>query len=300
MEHRIFFGGTALFAMLVAALPLAAQAPAPVQAPAASAPAPAAEPTPAPSGSVAPASTEPAPAAASPATTEALAAPPPVEYAEPSPAEPMEPPAAAEPQPAPAPPMPRDPTAHHHDGFFARMSLGLGYGSLKVTERLTGENEQKAKFSGPALMVDVMMAGTLAPGFVLGGAVMIHSMSEPTFEYNDDEVEAEDVVVGVSGLGIFAAFYPDPTNGLNLHALLGYGGRTIEIDGEDYSDDQPSGPMLAAGVGYDFWISEQWSLGPSLRVTYAHMSMEETQDGMTNNWTDSFISPTLAFTATYH
>jgi hypothetical protein len=54
--------------------------------------------------------------------------------------------------------------------------------------------------------------------------------------------------------------------------------------------------VVGAGVGYDFWIADEWSLGPQFRFTYGHLTGEE--EGV--DGTDDFILPTLAISATFH
>jgi hypothetical protein len=49
---------------------------------------------------------------------------------------------------------------------------------------------------------------------------------------------------------------------------------------------------MALGVGYDFWVGNEWSIGPMFRIAYAPMSIEETSVNA--------IAPALLATFTYH
>lgn len=183
-----------------------------------------------------------------------------------------------------------------HDGFFFQASLGFGPGW--ISEELKSESldlSEEFDFSGVTGMFELKAGGTPAPGFVLGGALTGHSVVNPTMEYQGQELETEDTSIGVSQISLFANWYPQPSNGFYVHGSVGYGAASVTVD-DVTRDTNTSGIVLGVGAGYDFWIADEWSLGPQLRLTYAHLTGEE--DGVEG--TDNFISPTLSFTATFH
>ncbi len=242
-------------------------------------------------------------------TTAALAqpeAPPPAEAPPPGAAAPQTAPPAYTPPPPPAypppppptvmlmPPKAPDPGRHLHDGFYLRTSLGLGPG--KATENITGEPQYI--WSGTALMFDVMIGGSPVPGFVLGGAFVYHGISNPTVKRNGSGLseDTSDVSLNLATFGLFTAIYPIPTRGFNLHALLGYSQVSVSIGGNTIDRGNPSGPSFMGGVGYDFWISDNWSIGPDFRIAYCKAKYDS------NGTSDeiSMLIPTLSFTATYN
>lgn len=220
------------------------------------------------------------PAQGAPATQEA--APPPPEQAYYAPPPPME---------------TSKPGARLHDGFYLRMSLGLGSGSGTENVTGTGFNYPEIKYTGVAMMFDILIGGSPVPGFVLGGGLVSHRILNPTVKVGGTEVSTNnsDLSLNLTTFGLFAAVYPDPTSGFNIHGLLGYGVVSAS-NGNDTSTNNPSGLSLMGGVGYDFWVSDQWSLGPDLRLAYAKTTYSA---GGADDKISIFI-PTLSFTATYH
>ncbi len=210
-------------------------------------------------------------------------------------------PAAPATYPPPPPPMVMtvpapDPGRHLHDGFYLRTSLGLGPG--KATENISTD---QFKWSGTGIMIDVMIGGSPAPGFVLGGALVLHEISNPTLTMNGQSYSASglagtDVSLDLTTFGLFTAIYPVPTSGFNLHALVGYSEFSLNVGGNTTNVGNPSGPSFMGGLGYDFWISDNWSIGPDFRITYCKGKTDV--NGVTNDI--SMLIPTLSFTATYH
>lgn len=215
--------------------------------------------------------------------------PAPVQEAQPAPV-PVQ--AYYAPPPAPVDTTPK-PGARLHDGFYLRMSLGFGAGSSTQNYSTT-----EVKYSGAAMMFDLMIGGSPLPGFVLGGALVGHRILNPNIKINggDFGTAGDNESLDLSTLGLFTAIYPDPKSGFNIHALVGYS--TISFQTENTRSTQnPVGLSVMGGVGYDFWVGDQWSLGPDLRFAYANTSYDE-GNGIENKV--SMFVPTLSFTATYH
>jgi hypothetical protein len=194
-----------------------------------------------------------------------------------------------------------DPGRHLHDGFYLRTSLGLGPG--KATENM---GPDQYKWSGTGIMLDVMIGGSPVPGFVLGGALVLHEIANPSLTYNGQSLgtlggAGTDVSLDLTTFGLFAAIYPIPTSGFNLHALVGYSEFSLSIGGSSTSVGNPSGVSFMGGLGYDFWISDNWSIGPDFRIAYCKGKADITTiDGVRETDEISMLIPTLSFTATYH
>jgi hypothetical protein len=54
--------------------------------------------------------------------------------------------------------------------------------------------------------------------------------------------------------------------------------------------------VVGAGVGYDFWIGDEWSIGPFGRFLFASMGAEG--GGVTTK--DTFLYPSLGVAITLH
>jgi hypothetical protein len=190
---------------------------------------------------------------------------------------------------------------HEHDGFFLRMGLGFAYlnSSIDVEEPVSAEGTIK----GGGVGLGLMLGGTIAPGFVLGGALLGHGANEPEFEANGQKIDTKDRTLTFSVVGLFGQFYFDPTAGGYLQALIGYGQLDEDEDSSSSSsssEERPTGAVFGIGGGYDFWVGEQWSLGPELRVLYAPLKYEETVGSTTLKANYNTTAFTLFFTATLH
>ncbi len=167
-----------------------------------------------------------------------------------------------------------------HDGLFVQLALGFGPGWLneeaKDPSAVVVLGSDEVAMSAVTGMFEVLVGGTPVPGLVLGGALTGHSMVNPTMEVDGEKLETEDTSVGISQLSLFANWYPDPRQGFYLHGSVGYGSATV----------------TGAGLAYDFCVGDEWSVGPQFRFTYAPLDSDVVSD--------TFISPILAFTATYH
>jgi hypothetical protein len=109
------------------------------------------------------------------------------------------------------------------------------------------------------------------------------------------EVQTHDTEIQIPEIVLFTQVYPDPRAGFFLQGYVGYGSPTIRVGDETY-DVNTDGIVAGGGVGYDFWVADQWSLGPFLSVNYAYL----TGDASGVKIKEEFISPILGLGVTYH
>ena len=88
----------------------------------------------------------------------------------------------------------------------------------------------------------------------------------------------------------------DPTDGLNLQALIGYGAVDFVSEEGTSGGNDPTGPVLGFGVGYDFWVASEFSIGPFARLIWAPMSADA--GGVSSSVT--YLAPTIGAAFTYH
>jgi hypothetical protein len=175
---------------------------------------------------------------------------------------------------------------HTHDGFYLQLDLGLGYLS---TSAEVGPYE--ATYSGVTIPSAIFLGGTVGP-VVIGGGVFTDYAFSPSGEINGQESDlGGDVSLSLIGIGVFADIYPDPTKGLHFQPFIGWGGLNASQDGNDGGSD-PTGLVLAVGGGYDFFVSDEWSIGAMARIAYAPLKLEDVSYNT--------IAPALLATFTYH
>lgn len=164
-----------------------------------------------------------------------------------------------------------------HDGFHLQVGGGLGYYNV---------SNDAQPFSGMTIPLQLMLGGTLMEGLAFGGGIMFDYSPSPSTD--TPGVSSQTVL----GLGLYGDYYLDPkANGLHVQGFLGWGGLETSFMGNVGGSD-PTGLVTSVGVGYDLWLSDQWSYGIMGRITYAPVSLNG------NSFTT--IEPAVVGTLTWH
>lgn len=158
---------------------------------------------------------------------------------------------------------------HEHDGFYFRVGIGGGYASLDGS---LGNFDAKIKGGGPSL--ELLFGGTPAPGVVIGGGFAFQSLSKPTVEIDGQEFDAKNnLSYGI--LGPFVDIYPDPTGGFHVGGMFGFANATVDTNSTSSDSASISGAGAFVHVGYDFWIGDQWSVGPNARFLWSSLKNDD-------------------------
>jgi len=177
-----------------------------------------------------------------------------------------------------------------HDGFYLQLAGGFGY--LSSTAESGGYS---VTYSGVALPSQLLLGGTLGGGFVLGGGFFGDYVPAPNAEQSGGGVTVSgslnDVTLTLIGIGPFMDFYPDPKGGLHFQGLVGFGAMEATFQGNSGGSD-PTGVVLSLGVGHDWWVGREWSIGVMGRFVYAPLSL--------NGIDYSTIAPAVLATFTYN
>ena len=115
---------------------------------------------------------------------------------------------------------------------------------------------------------------------------------DPSVEFAGQSVSVDSARVQLSRLGPFVDFYPDPKGGLHLLGAVTLTAFSLTDTDTDETLANARGPGFAAGVGYEWWIGEQWSAGVMARFIYASLSADSESH--------SLIAPGLIATFTMH
>jgi hypothetical protein len=254
-------------------------------------------------GDPAPPGAEPAPVA----PDEPAAEPPP----EPSSVEPAPPPAGA---PPPAsypleaegpPPTATDPTSdiRRHDGFYARIALGIGLLALRrdssspsTDAAYGGESEVK----GVAGVTEISIGGTVADGLVLCGSLLGHALRDATLEREGraDLETKRALSFGMVGMGVH--YFPDDRGGFHAGGTLGLAYAVAEVSASRFERIGGAGIGASLASGYDWWVSDQWALGVIGRLTVARLQGEVAAGGVTAQETDMAGAFGVMFSVLHH
>lgn len=211
--------------------------------------------------------------------------------------------------PAPATPKAAEPTAtspgfHVHDGFYMRLGLGFtGLGDTMFSEAKTGdEPRDQSTVTGFGTASEIAFGGTIAPGFVLGGGIYGASALATTFERVRGTAPPEELQRpnNFAVIGVMADWYFNPRKGFHAQAALGAASLTgVYPEVQRYRDRSAAvGGGVMLGIGYEWWVSDNWGVGILGRVT-GGVLVEEDSRG--DRWFHlAAASPSMLFTATYH
>lgn len=159
------------------------------------------------------------------------------------------------------PPPPREQREYHrHEGFYLRLSGGLGYLGASLDTDASVEYDA----SGSALQFELLVGGGPAPGLSIGGGVL--SGLQLFGDWESDDVPGStsgDLTTMI--IGPFADGYPDPNGGWHAGGLVGLA--TASFDAPGGGDGVNGVGFGGAGwFGYDAWVAPEWSVGGALRL----------------------------------
>jgi hypothetical protein len=190
-----------------------------------------------------------------------------------------------------------------HDGFYFRAGLGVALfagGSVAPPGSTTNVSVSGA---GPSL--ELAIGGTPWRGLVIGGG--IYGMTAPGPTYSASGASLSGGAAVVSSIGPFADWYVDPEGGWHIQGVIGLAaiqagkGTPTEIGGSSYTfpsdDESGTGISLLAGVGYEWWVGDQVSLGAIARIQYVGGSVKGSGD--TDSTSVKLVVPAILGTLTY-
>lgn len=194
------------------------------------------------------------------------------------------------------PPPPAQPRRgyHVHDGFYLRLNLGVGSGHAAVAD----DDPSRPDFSmdGGSLVLGAWVGGTPARGLALGGLLTVATLGADRVEVDDVDTFNE-IGGSYALLGAFVDGHPDPTGGFHLGGSFGLA--RVRLDAKDNAqlDDVDAGGLgLSAWIGYDAWISSDWSIGGLIQLV--GVLTREEKDERERQPSAGGVS--LSFTALYH
>jgi hypothetical protein len=160
-------------------------------------------------------------------------------------------------------------SAYRHDGFYMRVSAGIG-GVWTKLETSAVDVPSSFDINGPALGFDLMLGGSPVPGLVVGGGFLFDQSPSPQVT-SGDLSGTLDANLNFMVLGPFFDVFFDPKAGFHVGASVGRAVTTLSSE-DGSTQAQAAGVGLAAFLGYDGFVSRQWSIGIFLRGMTANTS----------------------------
>jgi hypothetical protein len=188
---------------------------------------------------------------------------------------------------------------HRHDGFYLRLATGFGPYNESIAR--PGETAHTT-VSGMASTGDFAIGGSPRPGLILGGAIWTTSVlaSDTRTDSGYPVPPSTSQSGSYSVLGPWMDYYFNPHGGLHMPAGIGFAVvRGIDPQGARvHSDDVAYGAGILAGLGYDWWVGDEWSVGITGRLT-GIVGTSVDADG--HRWVHLIgSSPSVLFAVTYN
>jgi hypothetical protein len=188
---------------------------------------------------------------------------------------------------------------HKHDGFYFNGALGGGYTTGSVEADPEPEGGGDSRLTGAAAAGQILLGGTPTRGLVVGGG-MVNTVLFRGKVKTEGEVVSKNLL-SLTSLGPFVTYYVDAHKGFHIMGHLGLA--AMNYKREDIDDKKVAiGYALTAGVGYDWWIAEQWSLGVLGRFQFAKTAanVKDPPDLPKTTIIYMPLSPALLVSLTYH
>jgi hypothetical protein len=195
----------------------------------------------------------------------------------------------------PVPPPMQRAGYHVHDGFYLRLSAGVGAGHTSVS------GPQNFGVGGAGLALNLWAGGTPWRGTAIGGLLSYQGLNE-----GDTVVEGSGTGAGANGhivlVGPFIDVFPDPLRGLHFggSAALAFVGTQADshLLEDKYAVKDYSGGGLGGSIwlGYMGFVGQEYSMGGILQLSgFASNKKDDDGDRKANGY-----SVSLSFSALYH
>lgn len=193
-----------------------------------------------------------------------------------------------------------------HDGFYFRVAGGIGGVSDKLRGDGRASNGPSGALSGNvtgfAPATEVALGYTFFRGWVFGMAIDTLTVPSGSASLADGASRFEFKTSQSAHYGLFVDYYPDPLRGFHAQAS---GGVASYVMGQGDADEPPTiAPPHAAigygfmlGVGNQWWIDRDWSIGILPRLMLAWTNGTDEFGGSFSHRTFGY---SLLLSGTYH
>jgi len=181
-------------------------------------------------------------------------------------------------------------TKHLHDGFFMRFLVGPS----SSTQKYDGtSNDMEVK--GVSASFNFQVGSTIADNLVAYGEIGGFTITNPDIEISGKTYDTEDTKASSFGFGGGLTYYFMPIN-IFITGSLQAAKVNIEYKkgNTTYKGETDIGIGAFAGVGKEWWISDDWGLGAAVFFSYSNVP-----DKGSSNITIASTSFGVAFSATF-
>jgi len=166
-----------------------------------------------------------------------------------------------------------DPNAYRHDGFFLRLTLGMGY--------MWGRGTPNAELAGYAGALGFSFGSMVSENFGLHFDLSGSNAFRSGLSIDGSEDTTYNAVFQTSGFGLGATYYFMP---VNVYASLGVGGGWLYTTAYTLTDDSyllsghetsSFGPMVTLSLGKEWWLTPAWGMGVAAMYQFLSVNGED-------------------------
>lgn len=172
------------------------------------------------------------------------------------------------------------------------MGLGFPFGS-DVAEDYTQRGEDRMKLGGRGLLLDVAAGANLTSWLVIGAGLTSSFIGSGSVDNREGSTQALDRGLYFAVLGALLDAYTAPPGGLHFQVLVGL---ARSSPSHNLGLNTSTGVGAVLGIGYEWPLGPDWSVGAVLRLALAQLSMDPVQ-GRTLE--PALYEPGLVLTATF-
>lgn len=183
-----------------------------------------------------------------------------------------------------------DDTKHKHDGFYLRLTTGVG-STTSIEETEVGE----LSFSGMSGNTTLGIGYTVVENLIINLDIFASSVTDPTVEIDGKDVGEVDAEVTISNIGVGATYYIMPTNVYLAGSIalatgsVGSGRVKVETD---------TGYGINVAIGKEWWVSDNWGIGVAGQLFHTVLPDENLITGQVYDLKTTSIG--ILFSATFN
>ena len=146
-----------------------------------------------------------------------------------------------------------DDTKHKHDGFYLRLTTGIG-----STTSIEDTEVAEVSISGLSGNTTLGIGYAVVENLIINLDIFGNVVTDPTVEIDGRNVGEVDAEVRMFNAGVGVTYYIMPTN-VYLTGSIARAQGAFESDGVIIETDTGYGINVA--IGKEWWVSDNWGLG---------------------------------------
>jgi hypothetical protein len=196
---------------------------------------------------------------------------------------------------------------HEHDGFYLRLSAGLGTlhvarstDQASVTDGIafTGSS---STVGGASIFTELSVGGTPFKHIVIAGTLLGDNLPAAEVEVASGSRFDLGSALTFAMLAPTVDVFPNTSGGFHAGGGVGWAIATASISDPIFDTIGGGGLGATLHVGYDFWVGDDWSFGAMARGVVARIQGEQQSTaGTTGHEHDTVTTLSIALSFLYH